>query len=865
MYKIIKIKEEGISMKKIFFITFIIVISISIPFTYAYEDKGSYFECNSCDDCWNALNDNKRNEVRLVADIFSEDSCIITAVNFTNKILDCQGHKIVGSGKGEYPGGYLIKGITVEKSGNIIKNCIITGYGGGISLIGSKHILINNTLISNWYGIIVDGSNHTLINNTVTSISPYPPNVTSSKGSGIMLRGEYNTLINNTVNSNARYGIYIYRARNNILINNIISSNGKNGIYSEIIAYEYGRPKNNKLINNIVNSNGGDGISLFMSDEYALINNTINSNGGNGIELFWSDSNILIGNVVEFNQENGLFLLQADRNLITSNIFCFNNQAGGNYSDIHNNGYKNNGNNNTGDTHYKWNDTGINGFTYPCKSLTERKERELLRVCKEEEVYNPEIKECVKKGVGCTQDKQCFEIYKNESVICSGVVYVTSGTYTPGHCCLKGEIWNGTHCEEKKLKIVAIPYRKSWGELGLNEEKVREGLEKAMEYFPISKEKVKVIVWDKVCAPLLNSLWPLCPSFVGALGNGDRYMMIGYVTDECGADPHCYHFLTGMVIVSTLEAIPLAHELGHTFGLKDEYCHWLPWVCGTEAYPNPLREEYGCRVFPLPYCKGQEETTPGFSKATLEVEKQEISPCEWVKVAIRNLEGNACELYVGRIEELRGNQWTQASFDACFPGELCYISYKEEGTHKIRAKLIPEATPRSPSKIYTNEVEVNVKGSCKEPKLWGKTCSEDKLTLSLNNLPGVYYYVPAKERPIWFKVVKNNIFRYGVEGNIEIYDENCNKIETISGEKKLELKNGIYNFKVSELTSIDFEPVSINELGFCCSRVGVPEGTCLGNKAISGGGRSIMGAYYQTAFSQPAWEHLKKVMKEWEG
>jgi hypothetical protein len=76
-----------------------------------------------------------------------------------------------------------------------------------------------------------------------------------------------------------------------------------------------------------------------------------------------------------------------------------------------------------------------------------------IPACKEDEVYNPEIKECIKKGVECTQDKECLEIYKNESVVCSGITYAGNVT---GRCCLKGEIWNGTHCEKQTKKEVFV-------------------------------------------------------------------------------------------------------------------------------------------------------------------------------------------------------------------------------------------------------------------------------------------------------------------------------------------------------------------------------------------------------------------------
>jgi hypothetical protein len=530
---------------------------------------------------------------------------------------------------------------------------------------------------------------------------------------------------------------------------------------------------------------------------------------------------------------------------------------------------------------------------YECKARIEEKECEeaLTPSCKEDEIYNSEIKECIKKGIGCFKDEDCFKIYKNESVTCYGATYRTG---TPGHCCLKGEIWNGTHCEEKKFRIVAIPYRKSWKELGLNKDKVKETLQHVMKYFPVKSEKIKIVIWDEICEPSFPVIlgWQFCPLSVGAGNMGDRFVMIGETTGgECSLLPvsglaSCAGTLSVIVDAGWFkignEDLIIAHELGHTFGLKDEYCHYkhiiYGWLCGTEAYPNPLKEEYGCRVFPLPSC-GVEEESSHSEKILLEVEKQEISPCEWVRVRVKNLKGNICQWYRTIIRESTDNkEWKIIS--NCFVdsdgkgviNEPCYISFSEnqKGKHILQAFLTPDITitgsySSGKFELSTNTIEVNVDGPCIQPKVWGESCSEDKLPISLLDLQKAYSKAESLEKPIWLKVIIKNAFNSTINGNMEIYDEECKeKIETISGKKELALPNGIYNFKISSLTYVMNNQPHLEDLGFCCSEVNTYADSCVGNKAISGGGRSIMAAYYQTAFSQPAWEHLKKVLKEWE-
>jgi len=228
--------------------------------------------CNSCSDCNTKLNGDY-DVVKLAVDIINDS---VTCINFSanNTEFDCQGHVIDGDGSGWDDYGLLMDG----KSGNTIKNCVVTGFLYGIRLCNSSNnTLINNTADSNDHGGIrlIDSSNNTLAENTLSnnfagisfSISPHNTlignNASNNDGWGIFLSGYNNTVINNTANSN-HDGIYL-SSYNNTLTNNTANSNDEYGIY--ICATGY----NNTLTGNTASNN-------YFAIYIAGHNNTLNSN-----------------------------------------------------------------------------------------------------------------------------------------------------------------------------------------------------------------------------------------------------------------------------------------------------------------------------------------------------------------------------------------------------------------------------------------------------------------------------------------------------------------------------------------------------------------------------------------------------------
>ncbi|MCD6477212.1 MAG: right-handed parallel beta-helix repeat-containing protein, partial [Candidatus Aenigmarchaeota archaeon] len=263
-------------MKKLVLFTFLFIF-VLISQSYAYTDKGTYYECNSCDDCEAAIADNTYDLIKLTADISDyAGTCINNPANFNNKIFDCQGHTIDGDDSGVDYGIYLF-----GKTNNTIGNCTITDFYRGIYLVSS--------------------SNNNLTNNTA-----------NSNDFGIYLReSSSNILTNNTANSNY-YGIHLYTSSNNNLTNNTANSNTY-GIY--LVS-----SSNNNLTNNTANSNDF-GIYLYSSSNNTLTNNTLKWNADD-IRETGSGGNKYENNTLYLNK-NTVFLnlLTAEAGNISEKMF----------------------------------------------------------------------------------------------------------------------------------------------------------------------------------------------------------------------------------------------------------------------------------------------------------------------------------------------------------------------------------------------------------------------------------------------------------------------------------------------------------------------------------------------------------------
>ncbi len=327
-----------VKMKKIIlFLGFLLIFSFSVD---ALETT-----CSSCTDCSNKLNGDYE-VVKLSLDISNySDTCITFGAD--NIEFDCQGHTIDGTdqGYGVYMGG---------KSGNTIKNCLISEFDKGIYLLNSHNsVLYSNTVSSNDYdGIYLSNSGHNdLIDNTVSSNDCH----------GIYLVNSLsNTFTDNKANLNGEDGIYIHSAsHHNVLSNNIANSNQGEGIYLR-------DSSTNTLTNNLANSNQNHGIRLRVASNNTLTNNTANWNSGNGISLYDSTNNTLTSNTANSNTGHGIYITYPSESVLNSNTVCHNTG-----DDFHiYNSPDNSGDGNTCDITDEWNDLGTDDCTYSCSSDT---------------------------------------------------------------------------------------------------------------------------------------------------------------------------------------------------------------------------------------------------------------------------------------------------------------------------------------------------------------------------------------------------------------------------------------------------------------------------------------------------------------
>ena len=279
--------------------------------------------CSSCDDCKNKLNDPSCTEVRLNTSIYNQArTCIDNPANFSNKIFDCQGHIIEGNSIDENlpdAGIYI-----VGKTGNTIKNCIITKFRMGILLSSSS----NNNVVTNI----------TANDNTYHGIHLY--------------YSSNNTITNNTANNNGNYGIFSYSSSNNTIASNIANNNSE-GILLE-------SSSNNTITNNTANINSYGILLSSSSNNNVVTNNTANNNYYYGIALSYSSNNTIENNGI-LNNSIGIFSEQSN-STINRNVVCGNTQLDFNSSDW----LSSYGSNNTCSNPDGWNDTGTTGCTYRC-------------------------------------------------------------------------------------------------------------------------------------------------------------------------------------------------------------------------------------------------------------------------------------------------------------------------------------------------------------------------------------------------------------------------------------------------------------------------------------------------------------------
>ena len=341
------------------FVTILVFLAGGNVFAYGNSGNG-ICECNSCIDCTNALNDNNNcsSTVKLNQSITNQaGSCIYNPVNWTNKIFDCQGNTIQGTGNGY--GMYLqsntenlqknTETITCLNKYNITPDTVAFYHSNQCQHCQNMMPLVQN-LTSKGYNFlwieISTGENNNIKQDCLSGLltSHYIPQF-GCPSNGELHVGEFSSILemenfakkckedalypsrdNNTVKNctikNFYYGIYIRETINNTITNNLVEQNLDTGIFL------YSSP-NNTLISNTASYNGYDGIWLLQSANNHITNNVANHNGLDGIILSYSSNNNNISNNTAISNGNGIYAFGgSDFNEISNNEISNNTNTG---------------------------------------------------------------------------------------------------------------------------------------------------------------------------------------------------------------------------------------------------------------------------------------------------------------------------------------------------------------------------------------------------------------------------------------------------------------------------------------------------------------------------------------------------------
>lgn len=181
--------------------------------------------------------------------------------------------------------------------------------------------------------------------------------------------------------------------------------------------------------------------------------------------------------------------------------------------------------------------------------------------------------------------------------------------------CGDGICDNG-NCVESKMTFVFVPV--NWkGSMSDFDKKVDERVNLILSAIPLKdcKNSVKIIKSHEKCKILLNPTplaatdlfqvrecaWRVTLDYDTIIGLIDSVDYLGGPLVEAGG-LSIVGFST--VLVTVNDIYHTAHEVGHSLGLKEEYCNFqLKSIgkCGFGVRPNPLKSEEGCREKDSPY------------------------------------------------------------------------------------------------------------------------------------------------------------------------------------------------------------------------------------------------------------------------
>mgnify|MGYP003875885617 CR=1 FL=1 len=274
-----------------------ILFLIVLVFSFAFISKtvsAVTCTCLNCTDCTEKLNNASCDEVLLSADItnFKESACINQPENASNKIFNCDGHKIDGIDTDAY-------GIYFHSVENItIKNCEITDFKSGLYLYNVSGAIVENIKgSSNKNGIEIYSTHNTIRDSTFSQ----------NTQSGVLIRDGNNDFINITASEN-KYGVRMEYVSGVNVINSTLLEN----TYDLSLAVSSPAHCDNSIQNVIGSGNR----------EIHLYNSTVNIQNLELSELVLCDAddsyfkNITVTGSTS-KQNNGLFLYFTDNANLT--------------------------------------------------------------------------------------------------------------------------------------------------------------------------------------------------------------------------------------------------------------------------------------------------------------------------------------------------------------------------------------------------------------------------------------------------------------------------------------------------------------------------------------------------------------------
>jgi uncharacterized repeat protein (TIGR01451 family) len=270
------------------------VAEVSGP-CYAILGSGVCLAPGDCACITQALNDNENcySEVRLSGSVYNESAtCINNPENFSDKVLDCQGHTIGGNHPANYSTGIVVEG----KTNFTVANCVLSNWNYGMYLGLNNHSTIsNNSVSSSATGIFSAlSSNMTFYNNSAVECT-----------TGFQLVSSYNNTINSFTSSSNMFGISLIWTNNSNFFSIDVTNSSGNGIRldSECTSNTFSgiNSSNNagfgflfsaaNATGNIIND------SVFCFNAVDINDSDSNSGSNNTCDWapYWSDSSVAVG------------------------------------------------------------------------------------------------------------------------------------------------------------------------------------------------------------------------------------------------------------------------------------------------------------------------------------------------------------------------------------------------------------------------------------------------------------------------------------------------------------------------------------------------------------------------------------------